>query len=179
MDYLFTSERLGFRNWLDNDFEALHTIISDEQVMRFFPKISSEEETWALMRRMQKSFEQNRFCYFAVERLDNQELLGILGMAEQSFEADFTPCVDIGWRLKASAWGKGYASEGAKKCLEYAFETIGLKEVVAMAPILNTPSIGVMRKVGMTYVKNFKHSKLKDYPNIEECALYRIRKQPE
>jgi RimJ/RimL family protein N-acetyltransferase len=115
--YLFTSERLGFRNWIASDIDRMSEINSDKKVMEFFPCVQSNEQTKLFVKRMQKHFDRTDFCYFAVDVLKSAELIGFIGLAEQTFEADFTPCVDIGWRLHTSAWNKGYATEGAKACL--------------------------------------------------------------
>lgn len=172
--YLFTSDRLGFRSWTLDDILPMHTINSDPQVMRFFPSIPSPEQTTRFVERMQGQQERNGYCYFATERLEDRQLIGFIGLAEQTYEADFTPCVDIGWRLARSSWGKGYATEGALRCLDYAFQELGLERILSVAPKVNTPSISVMQKISMTWVKNFQHSALKDYPELAECVLYAI-----
>ena len=95
-------------------------------------------------------------------------------MAYQDFESEFTPNVDIGWRLKKTAWGKGYATEGAKKCLEIAFNELKLNKIIATCPLLNKNSEKIMKKIGMYKVGEFKHSKLTAYPEIQTCLLYEI-----
>ena len=92
----------------------------------------------------------------------------------QTYEAPFTPITDIGWRLKKSAWGKGYATEGAKVCLDYAFKQLKLDSVASVCPTVNIPSENVMKKIGMTKQGTFKHPKLTDYPKLEECVWYKI-----
>lgn len=175
MTYLFTSARLGFRNWMDSDFESFHAITSDPEVMRFFPSISTEEQTRNLIQRMQHCFTENGYCYYAIELLETKELLGFIGIAKQTYEAEFTPCIDIGWRLKKTAWGKGYATEGAKRCLEYAFHDLGLTEILSVASLINEPSINVMKKIGMTFVKKFEHPLLLHQPRLKQCVLYKIK----
>ena len=167
--YLFTSARLGFRNWLLSDINA------DTRVMSFFPSVQSKEQTIEFIERMQKHFDENRFCYFAVDILDSGEFIGFIGLCKQTYKAEFTPCVDIGWRLKASAWKKGYATEGAKRCLEYAFKQMNLKTVLAVAPQVNIQSIQVMINIGMRKLKEFKHPLLGNHPELEDCVLYEIR----
>lgn len=173
--YLFTSDRLGFRPWSLADIPAMHTINSDPQVMRFFPSLPSLEQTTNFVERMQGQQERNGYCYFATERLEDGQLVGFIGLAEQTYEADFTPCVDIGWRLAQSAWGKGYATEGALRCLDYGFQEQGLKHILSVAPKVNTPSIKVMQKIGMSWVNNFQHPALEDFPELAECVLYEIK----
>jgi RimJ/RimL family protein N-acetyltransferase len=95
-------------------------------------------------------------------------------MCDKYFDADFTPCVDIGWRLTKEAWGKGLATEGAKRCLDYAFEVLNIEKIFAMAPSINIPSENVMKKIGMRKIKNFQHPLLLNCPELRECVLYQI-----
>src|SRR5699024_12133542 len=64
------------------------------------------------------------FGLYAVEEKTNNEFIGFIGFHRATFEADFTPCIEIGWRLKKEAWGKGYATEGAASCLKYGFTVL-------------------------------------------------------
>ena len=174
--YLFKSERLGFRNWVSGDLDALAAINADKEVMEFFPTTRNIQETWVFIERMQKQFGEKGFCYFAVDILDTGFLIGFIGLSEQNYEADFTPCIDIGWRLAKSAWNKGYATEGAKKCLEFAFENLQLDTLYSIAPIVNTKSELVMKKIGMHEVKTFDHPQLLDNERLRKCKLYIIEK---
>ncbi len=170
--YLFKSERLGFRQWLDSDLVQMIEINTDPLVMEYFPSIPSEEQTLAFVKKMKVQFETKGYCYFAVEKLKNNEFIGFIGLSEPTFESDFTPCIDIGWRLKSSEWNNGFATEGAKTCLKFGFENLKIKTIYSIAPIVNEKSILVMEKIGMAKVKNFMHPLLKDYPYLEDCVLY-------
>jgi len=92
----------------------------------------------------------------------------------QSYETAFCPGTDIGWRLKKSAWGNGYATEGAKRCLQFAFDHLKLKSIFAVCTITNKPSENVMKKIGMTKKGTFNHPKLSEHPNYEKCYWYEI-----
>lgn len=173
---LFTSDRLGFRNWLDSDLDDLYRMNANPTVMEFFPSTQSREHCQAFIKRMQQQFAQNGHCYFAVEELDTQNFIGFIGLAKQTYEADFTPCVDIGWRLLPEFWGKGYASEGGKRCLKFAFEELELETVVSVASIINVRSIAVMQRIGMTYQYDFEHSLLPHDERLRNCVLYQIGK---
>ena len=85
--------------------------------------------------------------------------------------------VDFGWRLAKSAWNKGYATEGARRCIQYAFDTVGLPTLLAKAPVVNIRSQQVMIKAGMMKVTNFIHPKLVDNERLQECVLYEITNQ--
>jgi len=171
-EYLFTSERLGFRNWLTEDYLSLVEINADPLVMEFFPALQTEIETLEFIARMKHQFKDKGYCYFAVDKLEDGEFIGFIGLSEPSFIADFTPCVDMGWRLRASEWHKGYATEGAGSCLSYAFDTLQLEQVYAIAPLVNQRSKQVMKKIGMAWLRDFKHPKLANDKRLEDCVLY-------
>lgn len=172
--YLFKSERLGFRNWLESDIELMSAINADEKVMEFFPAIASKDQTIEFIEKMQKQFKEKGFCYFAVDKLENNEFIGFIGLSEKSFEAEFTPCIDIGWRLSSEEWNKGYAGEGAKRCLEYANEVLKLEKIVSIAPKINVKSEKVMKKIGMEKVLEFEHPLLINDERLRDCVLYQI-----
>ncbi len=125
---------------------------------------------------MQSQYTERGFCYFAVEKLENQELIGFTGLSEQDFEAEFTPCIDIGWRLKEIEWNKGYATEAARACLHFAFHHLKIKKVYSMAPIVNERSERVMKKLGMEKIGTFLHPKLQNNERLRSCILYEISK---
>lgn len=172
--YLFTSERLGFRNWNSRDLEGFAQMIADPEVMRFFPQTQTMDDALAFIERQQAHFESFGFNYFAVETLNDQNFIGFIGLSWQDYPSPFNPAVDIGWRLKKSAWRKGYATEGAKRCMQFAFQELKLKKVIAVCPVVNKPSEAVMKKVGMIKQGDFKHPKLSDCTRLEECVWYAI-----
>ncbi len=174
-NYLFSSDRLGFRNWSSEDLAGLAAINQDPEVMAHFPELISREDTESFIERMQAKCEAKGYCYFAVDELQSNSFIGFIGLSDQDFEASFTPCVDIGWRLARNSWGKGYATEGARRCLLYAFEELQLKEVMALCPVVNIGSWKVMHKIGMHRRGTFKHPVLKGYPELETCYLYELR----
>lgn len=147
--YQFTSKRLGFRNWDINDIDKMHEINSDEKVMQFFPSLPSKEQTAEFIARMMHQFQNKGFFYFAVDKLEKNEFIGFIGLAEQTYQADFTPCVAIGWRIKSSEWNKGFATEGAKRCLDYAINDLKLENIFSIAPKVNIKSEHIMVKSGL------------------------------
>lgn len=171
--YIFKSERLGFRNWNLTDIDPLHEINSDEKVMEFFPTIPTKKQTTEFVERMKKQFENKGFCYFAVDKLEDSEFIGFIGLSAQTYEADFTPSIDIGWRIKSSEWNKGYATEGAKKCLEYALNILKLEKVYSIAPKVNIKSEHIMAKIGMKKQYEFEHSLLTNFKHLKTCVLYK------
>lgn len=173
-EYIFKSERLGFRNWTENDLAEFARLNADPEVMKHFPKPLTEKETAGFIDRLRKHYAKNGYNYFATEILESRELIGFIGLAFQEYKTDFTPAVDIGWRLKKSAWGNGYATEGAKRCLEFAFNELKLDRIISTCTEKNSNSENVMRKIGMEKIGEFKHPRLKEYPDYENCLCYAI-----
>ena len=174
--YIFKSERLGFRNWKKNDLKEFAEINSDPEVMEHFPSTLSKKETEALIGRLKNHYDERSYTYFATEILETGELIGFIGLAYQTYKTEFSPATDIGWRLKKIAWGKGYATEGAKRCLEYAFNELKINKVFSICTINNRNSENVMKKIGMTKKEEFKHPELTEYPEYEKCIWYEIKK---
>lgn len=174
--YLFTSERLGFRNWKEEDLSVFAAMNADERVMEHFPSTLTEEQSRASMLRMQTEYHERGYTYFAAEERSSGLVIGFIGLFFQEYEAPFTPAVDIGWRLRVNAWGKGYATEGAKRCLRFAFEELDIRRVVACCTLANTRSEKVMQKIGMCEKGEFNHPSLKENT---ACVWYEVRKDAE
>lgn len=173
-NYIFKSERLGFRNWKTDDLTEFAKLNTDENVMEHFPNALTQLETADFIKRLQNHYKEKKYTYFAVEILETGEFIGFIGMAYQDYKTEYTPATDIGWRLKQSAWGKGYATEGAKSCLEYAFNGLNLEKVISTCVLQNVNSEHVMKKIGMNKLGVFKHPKLKAFPKYESCVCYEI-----
>lgn len=176
--YIFTSDRLGFRQWIDTDIDWYTRMNADPKVMRFFPKVMTREESLASMQKLIKRYHEHGHTFYVSELLEDHTPIGFIGIGYQDFEADFTPIADLGWRLMARYWGHGYATEGAMACVRYAFahEHLGMSVLHAIAPTSNQPSIHLMQKIGMTQVGTFDHPLLHNYPTLQPCVLYQIKK---
>ena len=174
--YIFSSQRLGFRAWQDSDIPLMTKISADPIVMEYFPSVADALQTESFLKRMQQMQIERGYCYFAVDRLEDKKFIGFIGLCYQEYESPVTPCVDIGWRLSPSAWGRGYATEGAQRCLAYGFETLGLAKIVAVATQHNIKSINVMKKAGMQFACAFEHPRLLDTPQLTTCVCYEIAK---
>src|SRR5699024_3451239 len=94
-----------------------------------------------------------------------------------SFEAPFTPCVEIGWRIAFEHWDKGIATEGARASLDAAFGELGLSEVVAFTVPANTRSRRVMERLGMRHDPrdDFDHPRVAEGHELRRHVLYRVR----
>jgi RimJ/RimL family protein N-acetyltransferase len=145
--------------------------------MRYFPSTRTAEESDATVARIEAHFEQHGFGFWAAEAKATGEFAGFVGLAVPSFEAPFTPCVEIGWRFAERFWNQGLATEGAAAVLRFAFDTLGLGEVVAYTVPDNVPSRRVMEKLGMTHSPSddFDHPNIPPGHPMRRHVLYRIR----
>ena len=173
-NYIIKTERLGLRNWQTKDISLAGKMNANKYVMEFFPNTWSQKQTEDFIQRMKKHFRRHGFCYFAAERLDTKEFIGFIGLMNQTYKTPFAPFVDIGWRLTPEAWKNGFATEGAKACLDFAFSRLNLDKVYAIAPELNIKSQHIMRKIGMRKHIHFEHPKLAVDEPLKKCVVYEI-----
>ncbi len=177
-NFLLETKRLICRNWQDADLEQFARMCADPQVMRYFPEPLTYDQTAALIDRAKAKQEQDGFCFTPVETRDTSEFLGFIGLSIPAYAKPlpFGPCVEVGWRLKRSAWGKGYASEAATAWLRFGFETIGLEEIVSFTAETNIPSQKVMARIGMRRdpADDFLHPMLPVGHALAHHVLYRL-----
>jgi RimJ/RimL family protein N-acetyltransferase len=171
------TERLVLRSWRDSDREPFAALNADPVVMEHFVAPLSHAESDALVDRIEAAFEEHGWGLWAVEVPGVAEFIGFIGLAVPGFDAPFTPCVEVGWRLARSAWGHGYAPEGATEALRFAFDDLGLDEVVSFTSVGNAKSRRVMEKLGMTHdpADDFDHPRVPAGHRISRHVLYRIR----
>jgi RimJ/RimL family protein N-acetyltransferase len=172
------TDRIILRRWRDADRDAFARMNADPRVMEFFPACLTREQSDAMIDRMEAHFDARGFGLFAAELRTSGELAGFLGLAIPAFDAFFTPCVEIGWRLGAAHWNQGLATEGARAVLEFAFGTVGLAEVASFTTPGNLPSRRVMEKLGMRYAGDFQHPQLPEGHPLRPHVLYRAYKTP-
>ena len=176
---MIETERLLLRPWKDADREPFARINADPRVMEFFPKCLSREESDGLVDRVARHFDQHGYTFFAAELRETGEFTGFIGLANTPFDAHFTPCVEIGWRLDPAFWNRGLATEGAREVVRYGFHKLGLHELVALVVPANRRSRRVMEKLGMTYdpADDFDHPRVPEGP-LRRHALYRLKPEP-
>lgn len=168
--------RLILREWRQDDREPFAQMNADPLVRRYFPTLLSRAESDAVIEWHQASFEQHGFGFWAVELRESGAFVGFLGLTVPSFDAPFTPCVEVGWRLAAEFWNRGYATEGARAALAYGFGPLTLEEIVSFTAVVNAPSRRVMEKLGMTRdpADDFDHPKIPEGHPLRPHVLYRI-----
>jgi RimJ/RimL family protein N-acetyltransferase len=172
--------RLHLRLWRDEDLTAFAALNADPRVMEFFPKPLDRTESDARAARIRDHFARHGFGLWAVEVPGVADFIGFVGLSVPDFEATFTPCVEVGWRLAHEHWGRGYATEAARAALDFGFRRLAIDEIVSFTVQANRRSRSVMERVGMTRTPadDFDHPALPEGHPLRRHVLYRaIRRQ--
>jgi RimJ/RimL family protein N-acetyltransferase len=172
------TERLWLRRWSDADRVPFAALNADPEVMEFLPAPLTRAESDDMVDRIEARFDESGLSLFAVEVVASGEFIGFVGLWPATFEASFTPAVEVGWRLARSAWGHGYATEAARASLDDGFERVGLTDIVSFTAVINERSQRVMQRLGMTRdpADDFDHPKLADGHPLRRHVLYRTAK---
>jgi RimJ/RimL family protein N-acetyltransferase len=169
------TERLLLRQWRDDDRHPWAALNADPLVMEHFPSTLSRAESdhWAAVNTARIA--DQGWGLWAVEVIGGPSFIGFTGLLAPDFDVPGRPegCVEIGWRLAAEHWGRGYAPEAAAAVLAHAFGELAWDEVVSFTAVGNVKSRRVMEKLGMVHERDFDHPKLPGDP-LERHALYRI-----
>lgn len=168
--------RLLLRQWHEDDLEPFVALCGDPEVMTHFPSLPSREECVDLVARHRANLDAGQPGLYAVESRADRTFLGFIGLTRHHFEAAFTPCVEVGWRLARAAWGHGYATEGALAALAHGFDVLGLEEIVSFTAVGNTRSQAVMRRIGMHTdpSEDFEHPAVPEGSPVRRHVLYRL-----
>lgn len=174
---IIKTNRLILRPWHDEDFEPFAEMNADPKVMEYFPATLTSEESDAHAKRIIENFEKQGWGLWAVSVPGVSDFIGFIGLAIPTFEAHFTPTVEVGWRLAYKYWGQGYATEGALAALEYGFNKLNFDEIVSFTAATNKRSIEVMKKIGMHHreIDDFDHPKLAEGHPLRRHVLYRLK----
>jgi RimJ/RimL family protein N-acetyltransferase len=172
------TDRLYLRRWRAGDREPFAKLNRDPQVMEFFPGLLSRQESDERVDRIEAHFHEHGFGLWAVEIPGVTPFAGFVGLSIPRFEAPFTPCIEVGWRLDAAYWNRGYATEGARAALDFGFCRLQLPEIVSFTVPLNVRSRRVMEKLGMTHSASddFDHPMLAEGHPLRRHVLYRLRR---
>ncbi|MCW2486329.1 GNAT family N-acetyltransferase [Candidatus Symbiopectobacterium sp. NZEC127] len=174
---MIETERLILRQWRDEDYPIFAQLNADPEVMRYFPELMSREESDAQAGRISRHIANKGWGFWAVELKSSGEFIGFIGLHKQQEESGIphAPLIEAGWRLQAQHWGNGYATEGAKRAIRYAFEQLDAPAVYAYTPLQHRASQRVMIKAGMTNTgDDFNYPKIPAGHALERFCLYRI-----
>ena len=175
---IIETSRLRLRPLTDADNDSYTAMAADPEVMRYvspvpIPRASAE----AVATHYRRMLEGKGYGYWAIEVIGGASFAGIIMLHDVNFTAAFTPAFEVGWLLRPEHWGHGYATEGGRAALDYAFTTLKLDEVVAITAAHNALSQRVMQRLGMIHDPNddFDHPHTLGTP-LQRCVLYRSRR---
>lgn len=180
--FFLETERLILREWRlsDEDREAFHYIMSNEQGREFYPSRLSREQSDQALERICETSKRDNLIWRAACLKQTGKPIGFTGLNKVPYETPFTPCVETGWQYMPEFWGRGFASEAAQELLRYGFTEQNLTEIVAFAVVDNVGSINVMKRIGMIedVAGAFDHPKVPDsHPHLKRLVLYRLTRE--
>ncbi len=178
MDGELHTERLRLRRWNDSDREPFAELNADPIVMEFFTATLSRTESDAFVDRIEGDFDSHGFGLWAVELKSSGEFIGYVGLWKPTFEAHFTPAVEVGWRIAKRFWGSGLATEAARSAIDDGFDRLRFEEIVSFTSGINVRSRRVMEKLGMTHDPDddFEHPSVAPGDPLRPHVLYRLQR---
>ena len=168
--------RLRLRQWGKGDSERFYAIMNKPAVMRHLGGVQDRASWDAAAERLAGYQRDFGHSFWLVERKSDGELLGFCGLKRVNSPGGecLSGQLEIGWRLRESAWGQGYAKEAAIASLDLAFECFGAPHVVALTIAANAESQGLMKRLGMTRREDLDFIDTRFGPEMNPSIVYRI-----
>ena len=172
------TERLILREWEESDLKDFARMNGDPMVMQYLPRLLDEKASKRHIKEFQKHFKKYGYGLYVLELKDTGEFVGFTGLKNLEIDVPFAPAVELAWRIDYEYWGKGYGSEAAKAVMEYAFNDLGMKELIAFTVYDNERTIHLMDKLGFEYQegKDFDYPALKKGHPLGRFVLYKAKK---
>ncbi len=167
-NYILETERLSLRELTMDDFEAWHQILSDKETMQYYPKAFDEAKTRSWIKWNLENYSKYGFGLWAVILKESNQFIGDCGITMQNIHGDGNLFPETGYHIDKRFWQKGYATQAAKACLNYAFENLAFDEVFSYQKFTNVPSRRVAEKIGMSLREEYADEK------NEKTSVYSI-----
>jgi RimJ/RimL family protein N-acetyltransferase len=170
------TERLLLRTWEEGDSDRFYEALNTPAVMRWLGGVQ-DRDAWEAGRQRIEGYQRDfGHTLWIVERAADGELLGFCGLKRVNTEgADaIMGDMEIGWRLRESAWGQGIAKEAAIASMDLAFDRFRAPHVVALTVGGNSASRGLMTRLGMTYRPELDYVDDRFGPELNPTIVYRI-----
>ena len=148
-EFRHDTARLTLRDWREEDWDTFWRVTNTEPVMRWLGGVADEATRTAARARVESYRRDHGHTFWVVERREDGALLGFCGLKRSNQAGGPQGMMEVGWRLREDAWGQGYAKEAATAALDLAFDRFGAEEVIALTVQNNTPSWGLMLRLGM------------------------------
>lgn len=154
VDFHLETDRLILRDWRDEDWRPFFGHTNSLEVMRFLGGVMDEGMQQIARARLESYHRDHGFTFWVVERKGDGghlsgELLGFCGLKRCNQDGAPIGDAEIGWRLRADAWGHGYAREAAIATRDIAFTRFDVPHIVSLTVQENEASWGLMKRIGM------------------------------
>ena len=178
------TDRLRLRDFRgDRDWEAFFRHTNTPQVMEWLAGTMNADGVAAQRQRVEACLAANGFCFWLVERLDDGgwlagEVLGFCGLKRADAPgSSVIGDVEIGWRLRADAWGRGYAREAALTAMAAGFMRFGAERIVALTVAENEASWRLMKRLGMVRREDLDYADARYDPPFRDTIVYAITRE--
>ena len=142
---------MRLREFVESDVDALQAVLGDPVAMQYYPAPFDRQGVEAWITKNRDRYQRDGYGLWAMLLKDTGELIGDCGCTVQEVEGRNE--VEVGYHVRRDLWGKGYATEAARACMEYAFAKLGAERVISMIRPENVPSKRVAEKNGLTCEK--------------------------
>lgn len=152
MKIIFETPRLIFRPFTIADAPLLLNLNSDPDVVKYVHELplTTEEQARGIINDIILPQYENNLGRWAMHKKEDDEFIGWCGLKYIPAKDE----IDLGYRILKKDWGKGFATEAAKKTIVYGFDKLNLTAITGKAHVDNTASLNVLQKIGMNYVRD-------------------------
>lgn len=168
MQPVIVTERLNLRPLKKGDEPLLMQIFSDPVAMDIYGATKDEEDAKEYVEKAERLYREKRMGFFVCELKTTGEFVGICGLLLQE-NVEGKDEIEVGYLFVRKHWGNGYATEAAKGCMEYGFETLGEKRIISLIDPRNTASIRVAERNGL------KKEKMTTFKGRTACIYVKNR----
>lgn len=148
LNFVLETARLRLREFVSGDADALEGILGDPVAMHYYPAPFPRAEIESWIQRNRARYVHSGFGLWALLLKGSSELIGDCGCYVRDVEGNFE--FEMGWHVRRDLWGRGYATEAARCCMEYAFRVLDAQRVIALVRPENLSSCRVAEKIGMS-----------------------------
>lgn len=155
MTYVLETQRLILKKFTDDDAELIFSLLNSPGWLKYIGnrniKTPDDAKNY-ITEKLQPGYQKYGFGFYLAQIKDTNEKIGMCGLVKRESLDD----IDIGFALLPEFEGNGYALEAASAVMDYAKETLKIKQIAAITLPYNTGSIKVLEKLGMSFVKNIR-----------------------
>lgn len=166
---ILETERLTLRELTDDDYAALYAVLADSDIMAHYPYTFDEARVRGWIEKNMRRYREEGFGLWAVVLKETGEMIGDCGITMQNIHGAMLP--EIGYHIRADRQRRGYASEAAARCIQYAFENHDFPAVYSYMKYTNIPSQRTAVKNGMKFIEEYPD------PDNTYTRVYRITRE--